>query len=463
MTPLTLLTDQGLNTFQVRDQNRARMLRVLRLSLTTAFLYVILLDAGCTYLHSAGKPAAMPAGTLALAQQVDYLDAPAREPMIIEHSNGTLFVSGYGQENDWAAKPDPSAAGDLQTVPRLWKSTDHGATWTRVNVGTERDGAIGNSDVDLAVAPDGTLYFVTMGFDRKTQEGTHIVVGASTDIGKRWHWTMLSKKRFDDRPWVAVAPDGAAHVIWNDDTGVYHTLSRDRGITWSTPQLIHPEAGSSHMAIGPNGEIAVRITPMYASGNKFREGVDLIAVSTDGGVTWAKRPVPGKRDWAPLGTAGAIPRWVEPIAWDSTGALYLLWTDIKGVRLARSLDRGESWRGWLIAESEVDALPYFPYLAARGPGELVATWYSGAGANLRGHVCRIQLENHGTPIRLLKSPPLKTDSWYDLGKPGVTRDTAGEYLAASFLRDGQIAAVGPIQNGAQKRFGFTFWSFKSQP
>jgi len=27
---------------------------------------------------------------------------------------------------------------------------------------------------------------------------------------------MLSKKRFDDRPWVAVEPDGTVHVVWND-------------------------------------------------------------------------------------------------------------------------------------------------------------------------------------------------------------------------------------------------------
>ena len=31
------------------------------------------------------------------------------------------------------------------------------------NVGTAAEGAVGNSDVSLAVAPDGALYFVTMG------------------------------------------------------------------------------------------------------------------------------------------------------------------------------------------------------------------------------------------------------------------------------------------------------------
>jgi hypothetical protein len=81
--------------------------------------------------------------------------------MIVEHPEGTLFVSGYSGDR---------ASGPPQTVPRLWISTDHGSTWNAVNVGTEVDGAIGNSDVDLAVSRDGTLYFVSMGFDNKAFE-----------------------------------------------------------------------------------------------------------------------------------------------------------------------------------------------------------------------------------------------------------------------------------------------------
>lgn len=227
-------------------------------------------------------------------EHIENLDQAAREPSIVEHPNGTLFVSGYGHISEG------------QTVARLWKSTDRGKSWGRVNVGSESDGAIANSDVSLAVAQDGTLYLASMGFDIKALLGTHVVVGVSRDAGKTWRWTMLSKKPSDDRPWVAVAPDGTAHVIWNDGSGVYHTASRDRGATWSSPQSIHPQGGSSHLAVGPNGEVAVRIAPVSASGNKYDEGVDLIAISTDGGATWQKSPAPGQRDWAPLGTDGTF-------------------------------------------------------------------------------------------------------------------------------------------------------------
>jgi hypothetical protein len=79
----------------------------------------------------------------------DHTGGLARETMIVETTGGALFVTGYGTEK-----------------PMLWRSDDGGATWREVDVGTAGDGAIGNSDVDLAVAPDGTMYFVVMSRSR---------------------------------------------------------------------------------------------------------------------------------------------------------------------------------------------------------------------------------------------------------------------------------------------------------
>ncbi|MGA8506417.1 MAG: tetratricopeptide repeat protein [Candidatus Sulfotelmatobacter sp.] len=388
---------------------------------------------------------------LNLTAHVDFLGGLAREPMIVEHPDGTLFVSGYSGDR---------ASGPPQTVPRLWKSTDRGSTWNAVNVGAEVDGAIGNSDVDLAVSRDGTLYFVTMGFDNKAFEGKHVAIGVSRDSGNTWHWTMLSKKRFDDRPWVAVEPNGAAHVIWNDGNGVYHTVSRDRGVTWSPAQLIHPQGGSAHLAVGPKGELAVRITPASASGNKIEPGVELVAVSTDGGNTWEKHSVPGQRIWA--FTEGSTPRWIEPLAWDAKGNLYLLWTQVTGVWLARSVDRGSTWTTWPVQESEGDTLMYYPYLVARGPGELAATWFSGSGESLRWQACKIRVADSATPPQITNSGRFTQDTWRPDDAPStkLVRTPAGEYLPVLFLSDGGLAVVSPIQNQETNRFGFSFWEFK---
>ena len=385
----------------------------------------------------------LPASTLVVADRVDHLDVVAREPMVVEHQDGTLFVSGYGQPR-----------------PRLWKSQDHGKTWTRVNVGSEADGAVGDSDVDLAIAPDGTLFFVNMGFDRKAREGTHIAIGVSRDLGATWRWTLLSKNRFDDRPWVKVAADGTAHVIWNDGNGIRYVVSRDGGVTWIQRPRIYPQGGSSHLAVGPNKEVAVRVTPLSASGFKFNEGVDLIAISVDGGATWQNHPAPGQRHWATSYTDPSYRenmRWVEPLAWDSGGALYSFWTNQKDLWLARSVDRGETWTNWHVAAS--DEMSYFPYLVARGRGELAATWFSGRGETLHAHVARFDVRNGATPPKIIESPPIRPESWRSSARPEdpPIREPGGEYMAVTFLRAGGLAVVSDIQNAREQHFGFS-WS-----
>ena len=392
---------------------------------------VALLAAGCASVPS-------PATELAVVQRVEHLDAVAREPMLAEHPHGALFVSGY-----WEPKPT------------LWKSQDRGTTWKRVDAGPD---AAGNSDVDLAVAADGTLYFVTMTYDREQNEGQQVAIGVSRDAGMSWNWTTLSKTRFDDRPWVEVAPDGTAHAIWNDGSGVSHTISRDRGATWTPPVRIHDRGGSSHLAIGPAGQLAVRITPLSASGNKYDEGLDLIAVSSDGGASWQKHPAPGQRDWSPDFESEATPRWVEPLAWDAAGRLYSLWTDKKGVRLAASDDRGATWATRTIADTAAPA--FFPYLVARGRGELAATWFTSTKndmKDLQWYAARID-DRH-----VLVSAAQPLESRRPRGPDGVlANDPGGEYLPIAFLRDGTLGVVTPLQNVPGKRTGFTWWRFEGR-
>jgi hypothetical protein len=383
---------------------------------------------------------------LVATERVEHLDLLAREPMVVELNDGTLFVSGYD--------------GDMEKSPNLWRSRNHGAGWERVNVGSKAQGAMGNSDVDLAVAPNGTLYFVTMVFNREAGEGKLITVGVSKNAGSTWSWTILSKDRFDDRPWVGVAPDGTVHVIWNDGNGVRYAVSQDGGANWNERSRINGQGGSSHLAVGPHGEVAVRITPSSASGNKFTEGVDLIAVSLDAGKTWRKHAAPGQRDWSPDDDKGT-PRWVEPIAWDASGTLYYLWGTAKGLWLARSSDQGETWTNWHLVDR--DEVLYYPYLIARGRGELAATWASGDGDTLKAHVARIDVSDGKAPPQVIESQPFQTDTWSRAweqhpGEP-AHRVTAGEYIPITFLRSGGLGVVTTIQNPPEKRFGFTWWKF----
>jgi hypothetical protein len=102
-------------------------------------------------------------------------------------------------------------------------------------------------------------------------------------------------------------------------------------------------------------------------------------------------------------------------------------------------------------------LSYFPYLVARGRGELAATWFSGAGDQLRWQVCEIQVDDHDAGLHVGLSAPLTADTWK---RSANTRDTGGEYVPVQFLNDGDLAVVTPIQNKAGNRWGFAFWRFR---
>jgi len=397
---------------------------------------------GCVMLSAAGVLgcAAEQAGdvpsAISMGQATDQLDQLAREPMVVEHPDGTLFVTGYGAEH-----------------PILYRSRDGGTSWERVNIGTAADGAIGNSDSDLAISPDGSVHLVVMDFDRETLEGRAVAVGTTRGEGQDWSWRTLSRNRFDDRPWIESTPDGVLHVIWNDGAGVNYARSSDSGRTWQEMPRIHPKGGSSHIAAGPAGELAVRITPGSASGHKMDPDADFIAVSTNGGNSWQLETPPGSREWTfPMDDTVGVPRWVEPVAWDAAGTLYSLWSEGTTLWLGYSIDRGSAWSTVQIATSP-DVM-YFPYLVGNKRGELAATWYSGRGADLEANVAYINIDLSTGELVGINTLSFTVESFVQGANGEHTRDTAGEYVPVLFLSNGGMAVVSTIQDPANDRWGF---------
>lgn len=77
--------------------------------------------------------------------------------------------------------------------------------------------------------------------------------------------------------------------------------------------------------------------------------------------------------------------------------------------LGLSTDQGRTWSSWhLIDRNE---LSYFPYLIARGPGELAATWFSGTNETLRTHVEEIKVSDAGEPPQVIEAEPFQPEVW----------------------------------------------------
>jgi hypothetical protein len=153
-------------------------------------------------------------------------------------------------------------------------------------------------------------------------------------------------------------------------------------------------------------------------------------------------------------------RW--PLAWDAQGALYSFWADGKDLRLARSADKGETWTTWRVASG--DGVSYYPYLIAKGRGELVASWFSGRGESLKAHVARIDASDAAAPPKVTLAAPFELDCWQAGARPEdrQVRYIGGEYLATTFLKEGGLGVVSFIQNPREQRFGFSWRRFEAR-
>src|ERR1700704_5253631 len=101
------------------SRNDAYNSRVTNRIQILAFLLSAATGIACKDGRSANRVASSDLTPALAATAVEHLDLQAREPMVVEHPNGTLFVAGYGEAD-----------------PTLWKSADRGTTWTRVAVGS---------------------------------------------------------------------------------------------------------------------------------------------------------------------------------------------------------------------------------------------------------------------------------------------------------------------------------------
>jgi len=172
-------------------------------------------------------------------------------------------------------------------------------------------------------------------------------------------------------------------------------------------------------------------------------------------MNWYLSKLPGNRDWPRKPDKLSTPRWVEPIAWDTLGNLYALWSEGKALFIGSSADNGISWSTYKIATDEERI--FFPYLTSSSNGQLACTWFTGFGERLSLHAAQITWSSEEPTLS--ETVPIQLDIW--LKREEHIRWTGGEYIPIKFLQNGNLGMVTPIYHVDAQRFGFTCWELEN--
>lgn len=213
------------------------------------------------------------------------------------------------------------------------RTTDGGTTWEparAIHDPGDREQTIGNL---VRVLPDGTLVnlFTHLRGDEETITNATLEVIRSADRGETWSppvavaaYQPLGARDpathediRDGTPLaqMAVAPDGALYVAWQDGrfSGVRDSIaiarSTDAGLTWSAPARVNSRldaiAFAPQVAVAADGTVAVTYFDLRS---------DTPAIATLPADYWLARSRDGGRSWTETHLAGPFDLKAAPVA-----------------------------------------------------------------------------------------------------------------------------------------------------
>lgn len=293
-------------------------------------------------------------------EAVPSFGAPARvgaegfEPGIDIGGDGAIFVN--------------STVGIPVRSP-VWRSTDGGDSWTRLQIPTPLNRFPGGGDVDVAVGPNGRVYHLDLWAGSNT-------ITVSRDNGETWSYgSPFTTLPLTDRQWLAVGGPGSlpetdvlyvSYQLIQPPGSTMIARSDDGGLTWA------------HHAL-PHGPIDTLPGQVVAAGDfvavSYRSGPELwVARSTDAGMSWTTSRVDRDGDvYGAIFSAAGLSL--------SGQTLVATWISSDGykVKVARSTDRGATWDPPVTVSAGANT-NIFPWVAVRGSKVGVA-WY---GASVAG-------------------------------------------------------------------------------
>lgn len=345
---------------------------------------------------------------------VTDLDTANNEPALaVNPVNPLNIVAG---SNDYGTPSGDAWCG-------YYYSFDGGETWERGLIpGYDGDRSsdiwefAGGGDPVVVFGPDGTCYLAGIVFQRNPEignlrkPGSGIFVARSDDGGKTFGMvrTVIESRsslsnmfaNFHDKEWIAVDPTtGDVHVTWTAfqwygvSSVMLHSVSRDRGETWSFPQIISElrtqrerQVQGSQVEVDNNGVLHVswieyetdygnlRYTKSTDGGNSFQN------VRTISSVIPLDYYLPNGDYRTPTMCDMAVDNW----GGETDGNLYIVWPDQKAgvgqsdIYIMMSYDGGESWDGPVKvnnATSARDNDQFFPAVTVGNDGSVQVMFY----------------------------------------------------------------------------------------
>jgi hypothetical protein len=272
------------------------------------------------------------------------------EPGIDVAKNGAIYIN--------------APSGLLSNLPGspsfIYKSTDGGASWTKLDPGL-RAAFPGGGDIDVSIANDtGAIYATDLWLGSAT-------VSKSTDGGATWLANPLQGVVVQDRQWIAATGNGVVYhathqiplglIVSKSVDGLLYPISTPAATPLDQTGCVCPPGTLIAEGTGGLGGLNDKVGLIYATSS----GGVKFARSTNGGLTFTSTEVSPA---SAADTAAGFP----VVANAGGGKLVAAWMEIQGntstAHFARSTNWGQTWIDRKTLVSSGTSL--YPWVSAEG-------------------------------------------------------------------------------------------------
>jgi hypothetical protein len=307
------------------------------------------------------------------------------EPAIAFGEDGAMAVDGLG----WLPFQVDLWKGRFGSVPSFFGGMD-----TSVPLQGNGRVSLGDGDADVAITSAGTILLADLDIiftkqGRFSQLGVSVTRCPAGASGPSDCTTAVLDTAGADRPWLTVRGT-SAWVSWHDagnSTSITVKRSTDDGRTWRkvrSPLFGHGDITGNSTYNNSLGPIVADPTSQYIyqpwmSGEQQTKccSADFnnvyVARSSDGGLTWQVKLVfhaPPLHNLANFWPALAVD--------NTTGRVWVAWTDLHGVVVSSSGDHGRTWtKPRTVSTIRTTVMPW---VAAQG-GKVDVVYYGSSAAS----------------------------------------------------------------------------------